>query len=161
MWNRHGIDAVSTGFAVARRTGYTRRHSPQCLSGAAMSKDVIQTSAAPAAIGPYSQAIRVGNVVYTSGQIGLDPATGELAGPDLETQTRRAFANLAAVAAAAGGSLANAVKLTLFLTDLSGFGQVNAIMAELMPQPFPARSTVGVASLPKGAQFEVEAVLVL
>lgn len=126
-----------------------------------MSKDVIQTPAAPAAIGPYSQAIRVGNVVYTSGQIGLDPVTGELAGPDLEPQARRAFANLAAVAAASGGSLANAVKFTLFLTDLSGFAQVNAIMAELVPQPFPARSTVGVASLPKGAQFEVEAVLVL
>lgn len=126
-----------------------------------MSKTVISTARAPAAIGPYSQAIRTGAVVYTSGQIGLDPATGELVPGGLEAQTRQAFANLAAVAAEAGGSLGNAVKFTLFLTDLAHFAKVNAIMAELVPQPFPARSTVGVASLPKGAEFEVEAILVL
>lgn len=126
-----------------------------------MSKEIVSTTAAPAAIGPYSQAVKVGSTVYTSGQIGLDPARGELVGPDFEAQVRQAFANLAAVAQASGGSLADAVKLTLFLTDLGKFAQANAIMAEVVPQPFPARSTVGVASLPKGAQFEVEAVLVI
>lgn len=126
-----------------------------------MNKEIISTSKAPAAIGPYSQAVRTGLVVFTSGQIGLDPATGELVGPDFEAQVRRAFANLAAVAEASGATLGNAVKFTLFLTDLAQFGKVNEIMAERVPQPFPARSTVGVASLPKGAQFEVEAVLVL
>jgi reactive intermediate/imine deaminase len=126
-----------------------------------MSKEIVSTSAAPAAIGPYSQAVKVGSTVYTSGQIGLDPVRGELVGPDFEAQVRQAFANLAAVAQASGGSLADAVKLTLFLTDLGKFALANAIMAEVVPQPFPARSTVGVASLPKGAQFEVEAVLVI
>jgi reactive intermediate/imine deaminase len=96
-----------------------------------------------------------------SGQIGLDPATKELVGADFEAQVRQAFANLAQVAQAAGGSLADAVKFTLFLTDLGQFAKVNTIMAEVLPQPYPARSTIGVASLPKGAQFEVEAVLVL
>lgn len=126
-----------------------------------MTKTILSTERAPAAIGPYSQAVRANGVVYTSGQIGLDPATGELVAGGLEAETRQAFANLAAVAEAAGGTLAHAVKLTLFLTDLSNFAKVNAIMAELVPQPFPARSTVGVASLPKGAQFEVEAILVI
>lgn len=126
-----------------------------------MSKQIVSTTAAPAAIGPYSQAVKVGNTVYTSGQIGLDPVRGELVGPDFEAQVRQAFANLAAVAQASGGSLADAVKLTLFLTDLGKFAQANAIMAEVVPQPFPARSTVGVASLPKGAQFEVEAMLII
>ncbi len=126
-----------------------------------MEKAILSTPLAPAAIGPYSQAVKVGNVIYTSGQIGLDPATGELVGSDIEDQARQAFTNLAAVAKAGGASLANAVKLTLFLTDLNNFSKVNAIMASVMPQPFPARSTVGVASLPKDAQFEVEAVLVL
>jgi reactive intermediate/imine deaminase len=126
-----------------------------------MSKQIVSTTAAPAAIGPYSQAVKVGNTVYTSGQIGLDPVRGELVGPDFEAQVRQAFANLAAVAQASGGSLADAVKLTLFLTDLGKFAQANAIMAEVVPKPFPARSTVGVASLPKGAQFEVEAILVI
>ena len=126
-----------------------------------MEKNIISTDHAPAAIGPYSQAVQSGRVVYTSGQIGLSPTTNELAGPDVATQARQAFSNLSAVAAAAGGSLANAVKLTLFLTDLSHFAEVNSIMAELVPKPYPARSTIGVASLPKGALFEVEAVLVL
>jgi reactive intermediate/imine deaminase len=126
-----------------------------------MNKEIIATADAPAAIGPYSQAVKTGLVVFLSGQIGLDPATKELVGDDFEAQVRQAFRNLAAVAKAAGGSLAHAVKFTLFLTDLSKFGKVNEIMAEVVPQPYPARSTVGVASLPKGAQFEVEAILVL
>jgi reactive intermediate/imine deaminase len=126
-----------------------------------MNKDIVSTPNAPSAIGPYSQAVKTGLVVFTSGQIGLDPKTGELVSQDFEAQTRQSFANLAAVATASGGSLANAVKFTLFLTDLAQFAKVNAIMSEVVPQPYPARSTVGVASLPKGAQFEVEAVLVL
>ena len=126
-----------------------------------MNKDIISTPAAPAAIGPYSQAVKTGLVVFTSGQIGLDPKTGELVSAEFEPQVRQAFGNLAAVAKAAGGSLAHAVKFSLFLTDLSKFATVNQIMSEVVPQPYPARSTVGVASLPKGALFEVEAVLVL
>ncbi|MGA2550962.1 MAG: Rid family detoxifying hydrolase [Burkholderiaceae bacterium] len=126
-----------------------------------MDKTIVSTTQAPKAIGPYSQAVKTGQVVYASGQIGLNPATGELVGPDVQSQARQAFANLAAVAAAAGASLNHAVKLTLFLTDLAHFAEVNAIMAELVPEPFPARSTIGVASLPKGALFEVEAVLVI
>ena len=126
-----------------------------------MDKEIISTPAAPAAIGPYSQAVKTGLVVFTSGQIGLDPRTGELVGPDFEPQVRQAFANLDAVVRAAGGTLGHAVKFTLFLTDLSKFATVNQIMGEVVPKPYPARSTVGVASLPKGALFEVEAVLVL
>lgn len=122
---------------------------------------VISTPNAPAAIGPYSQAIQLGNLVFTSGQIGLNPATGDLVGDSTEAQARQAFANLKAVAEAAGGSLSNVVKFTLFLTDLSEFAQVNAIMQEYVQAPFPARSTVGVASLPKGARFEVEAILAI
>lgn len=126
-----------------------------------MNKQIVSTPKAPGAIGPYSQAVKTGLVVFTSGQIGLSPATGELVSQDFEAQVRQAFANLAAVAEAAGGSLANAVKFTLFLTDLAKFGKVNEIMTEAVGKPYPARSTVGVASLPKGAQFEVEAILVL
>ena len=126
-----------------------------------MHKEIVATSKAPGAIGPYSQAVKTGLVVFTSGQIGLDPKTGELVGQDFEAQVRQSFANLTAVADAAGGSLANAVKFTLFLTDLSQFAKVNEIMTEVVGKPYPARSTVGVASLPKGAQFEVEAILVL
>jgi reactive intermediate/imine deaminase len=126
-----------------------------------MNKEIVSTAQAPAAIGPYSQAVKTGLVVFLSGQLGLDPKTKELVSQDFEAQVRQSFKNLAAVAKASGGSLADAVKLTLFLTDLSRFATVNEIMAEVMPQPYPARSTIGVASLPKGAQFEVEAVLVL
>lgn len=126
-----------------------------------MNKQIVSTPNAPSAIGPYSQAVKTGLVVFTSGQVGLDPRTGELVSQEFEAQARQAFANLAAVAQASGGSLANAVKFTLFLTDLSQFAKVNSIMGEVVPQPYPARSTVGVASLPKGAQFEVEAILVL
>jgi reactive intermediate/imine deaminase len=126
-----------------------------------MNKEIVSTPAAPAAIGPYSQAVKTGLVVFTSGQIGLDPKTGELVSSDFEAQVRQAFANLDAVARASGGSLAHAVKFSLFLTDLGKFATVNQIMGEVVPKPYPARSTVGVASLPKGALFEVEAVLVL
>lgn len=128
-----------------------------------MSKQIIQTEAAPAAVGPYSQAVAVqgGTTVYISGQLGLDPQTGELVSDNFEAQVRQCFANLQAVVAAAGGKLEQLVKLNLFLTDLSKFASVNAIMAEVIPQPYPARSTIGVASLPKNAQFEVEAILVI
>jgi reactive intermediate/imine deaminase len=127
----------------------------------AMNKEIVSTSAAPAAIGPYSQAVKTGLVVFSSGQIGLDPASGELVSGDFEPQVRQAFRNLEAVAHASGATLANAVKFTLFLTDLAQFATVNRIMGEVVPQPYPARSTVGVASLPKGALFEVEAIFVL
>ncbi len=128
-----------------------------------MSKEIIHTDAAPAAVGPYSQAVAVSGskTVYLSGQIGLEPCSGELVSENFDAQVRQAFTNMEAVIKEAGGSLNNIVKLTLFLTDLSRFTAANAIMAELIPQPFPARSTIGVASLPKGAQFEVEAILVL
>ncbi len=128
-----------------------------------MAKEIIHTDAAPAAVGPYSQAVAAtgGRTVYLSGQIGLEPATGELVSENFEGQVRQAFANLKAVIEAAGGSLDSIVKLNLFLTDLSKFGSVNAIMADIIPQPYPARSTIGVASLPKGAQFEVEAIIVV
>lgn len=122
-------------------------------------KQLISTPRAPAAIGPYNQAIKLGNLVFTSGQIGLVPETGELVGPGTAEQARQAFNNLKAVAEQAGGDLGSVVKFTLFLTDLSEFGEVNAIMQEFVPEPYPARSTVGVASLPKGARFEVEAIL--
>lgn len=122
-------------------------------------KEIISTDQAPAAIGPYNQAIKLGNLVFTSGQIGLVPATGELVGDSTEAQARQAFNNLKAVAEKAGADLSKVVKFTLFLTDLSEFGQVNAIMQEFVPEPYPARSTIGVASLPKGARFEVEAIL--
>lgn len=128
-----------------------------------MSKEIIHTDAAPAAVGPYSQAVSVnaGKLVFLSGSIGLEPGTGELVSENFEGQVRQAFANMKSVIEAAGGSLDNVVKLTLFLTDLSKFASANAIMAELIPEPYPARSTIGVASLPKGAQFEVEAILAL
>jgi reactive intermediate/imine deaminase len=125
-----------------------------------MDRQVISTASAPAAIGPYSQAVRAGGVVYLSGQIALDPATGQLVDGGIEAQAHRAFQNLKAVYEAAGGTLDQCVKLTLFLTDLSTFPVVNEIMQQYFAAPFPARSTVGVASLPRGAVFEVEAILV-
>lgn len=124
-----------------------------------MSKKVIATTNAPAAIGPYSQAVRAGNTVYLSGQIGFDPATMQLA-EGLDAQAGRVFGNLAAVAAAAGSSLADAVKLTIYLVDLGHFARVNEIMAQHFKEPYPARATVQVAALPRGALIEVDAVLV-
>ena len=126
-----------------------------------MPRQPIQTERAPAAIGPYSQATRAGNTVYFSGQIPLDPATGEVVEGDVEAQARRAFDNLKAVAEAAGGSMADIVRVGLYLTDLSQFGAVNAVMGEYFAQPYPARSTIEVSALPKGAAFEVDAVMVL
>ncbi|MDO4232151.1 MAG: RidA family protein [Lautropia sp.] len=123
--------------------------------------DVISTPNAPAAIGPYSQAVRAGNIVFLSGQIPLDPKTGELAEGGFEAQVHQAFRNLKAVVEAAGGRLDQVVRLGLFLTDLSQFGTVNTIMAEYFQAPYPARATVEVAGLPKGATFEVEATVVL
>ena len=125
----------------------------------------IHTDQAPAAIGPYSQAVSAnfafkGTVVFCSGQIGLDPATGNLR-DGFEAQVDQALANMQAVIKAAGGDLSGIVKLTLFLTDLGNFGVVNAKLEALLPKPYPARSTVGVASLPKGAQFEIEAIVVV
>lgn len=128
-----------------------------------MPKRIIHTKSAPAAVGPYSQAVAapVGTTIYLSGQIGLVPATGEMVSDHFEDQVRQSFANMSAVVEAAGGRLDQIVKLTLFLTDLGQFAIANGIMAELLPEPFPARSTIGVASLPKGAQFEVDAILVI
>ena len=125
-----------------------------------MRKEVIHTGGAPAAIGPYSQAIRAGNTVYLSGQLGLDPATGNLR-DGVEAQARQVLDNLQAVAAAAGGSLDDIVKLTLLLTDLGDFAKVNEIMAARFKEPYPARATYQVAALPKAGRIEVEAVLVL
>lgn len=126
-----------------------------------MSKSIISSAGAPAAIGPYSQAVKVGNTVYLSGQIALDPVSGQLVEGGFEAQVHRAFQNMKAVTEAAGGSLADVVKLTLFLTDLAHFPKANEIMQTYFAQPYPARSTVGVASLPRGALFEAEAVMVL
>lgn len=126
-----------------------------------MSKTVVSTPDAPAAIGPYSQAVQVGKTVYLSGQIPLEPATGELVAGDIVAQATQSFTNLKAVAEAAGGSLAHCVKLTLFLTDLSEFAAVNEVMTQFIQEPYPARSTIQVAALPKGARFEVEAVMQL
>jgi reactive intermediate/imine deaminase len=121
----------------------------------------ISTPAAPGAIGTYSQAVRAGNTVYLSGQIPLDPRTMELVTGDVETQVRRVFDNLQAVARAAGGELGAAVKVNVYLTDLAHFQTVNKVMAEYFAEPYPARAAVGVASLPRGAAVEVDAVLVL
>jgi reactive intermediate/imine deaminase len=124
-----------------------------------MSRHSIQTDRAPQAIGTYSQAVRAGDTVYLSGQVPFDPATMQLVAGDIEVQTRRVFENLKAVAEAAGGSLGHAVKLTIFLTDLANFARVNEVMATYFARPYPARSTIGVASLPRGAQIEIECVL--
>lgn len=122
-------------------------------------RTIIQTDQAPKAIGTYSQAVRCGNTVYVSGQIPLDPATGNLVSGDIDAEIRRSFDNLAAIAAAAGGSLADVVKLSVFLTDLVHFPRVNEIMATYFKQPYPARAAVGVAALPKGARVEMECIL--
>ena len=124
-----------------------------------MSRQIISTPDAPAAIGPYSQAVKVGNTVYMSGQIPLDPATMQLVSGDIDAEISRVFDNLAAVAKAAGGSLNDAVKVTVFLTDLGHFARVNEIMATYFQQPYPARAAVGVAALPRGARVEIESIL--
>jgi len=121
-------------------------------------KTPIQTRDAPEAIGAYSQAVRAGDVVYLSGQIGFDPASMQLA-DGIEAQIHRVFANLAAVAEAAGLGLGDAVRMTVYLTDLAHFAKVNEIMAQYVPQPYPARAAVGVAGLPRGALVEIDAIL--
>ena len=126
-----------------------------------MSRTIIHTVNAPAAIGTYSQAVRVGNTVYVSGQIPLDPATGTLVSGDIDAEIRRVFDNLRAIAEAAGGSLASVVKLSVFLTDLAHFPRVNEIMATCFQQPYPARAAIGVAALPRGARVEMECILSL
>lgn len=126
-----------------------------------MGKQIIHTDNAPAAIGAYSQAVRAGNTVYLSGQIPLDPQSGTLVSEDFSGQARQVFCNLQAVIEAAGGSFADVVKINAYLTDLGDFAEFNRIMAEFVPQPYPARAAVGVAALPKGAKVEAEAVLVL
>lgn len=126
-----------------------------------MNRDVIHTDSAPKAIGPYSQAIRVGDFVFTAGQIALDPATGELAGATIEEQTRRALTNLMAVLEAAGSGLGKVVKTTVFLANLADFAKMNAVYGEFFPGNPPARTTVQVAALPRGALVEIECVAIL
>lgn len=126
-----------------------------------MSTTTITTDQAPAAIGPYSQAVRAGNTVYLSGQIPLDPASGVLVSGDIATQTRRVFDNVQAVCHAAGGSVADIVRVGIYVTDLAHFATVNAVMAEYFAQPYPARSTIEVSALPKGAEVEVDAIMAL
>ena len=126
-----------------------------------MPKDIIATDAAPRAIGTYSQAVRSGNTVYLSGQIPLVPASMELVGGDIRAQIVQVFDNLRAVARAAGGDLPDIVKLNVFLIDLTHFPLVNEIMAQYFKAPYPARAAIGVAALPKGAQVEMDAIMVL
>ena len=123
-------------------------------------KRYIHTEAAPAAIGTYSQAVRTGHTVYLSGQIPLDPSTMELIGGDIDAQIRQVFDNLSAVAGAAGGSLFDVVKLTVYLVDIGDFPRVNEIMSEYFEKPYPARAVVGVSALPKAALVEMDAILV-
>jgi len=125
-----------------------------------MQKTIIATADAPQAIGTYSQAVKAGDTVYLSGQIGLDPATMQLV-EGIEAQIHRVFANLRAVSQASGGSLADVVKLNVFLTDLANFAKVNEIMAQYFVQPYPARAAVGVKELPRGALVEADAVMVI
>jgi reactive intermediate/imine deaminase len=124
-------------------------------------RTIIHTDAAPKAIGTYSQAVRAGDTVWISGQIPLDPATMQMVSGDIDAEIRRCFDNLAAIIKAAGGTFANAVKVTVFLTDLGHFARVNEIMATYFAEPYPARAAVGVAALPRGARVEVECVLSL
>jgi reactive intermediate/imine deaminase len=123
-------------------------------------KTIIETDAAPAAIGPYSQAVRAGATVYLSGQIPLDPSTQQVVGDAFELQAKQVFDNLDAVARAAGGTLADIVKLTVYLTDLGRFAEVNEIMSGYFDAPYPARAAIGVAALPRGVQIEIDAILV-
>jgi reactive intermediate/imine deaminase len=126
-----------------------------------MSKQIISTPNAPAAIGTYSQAVRAGNTLWVSGQIPLDPKTKELVAGDMEAQVRRVFDNLQAIVAAAGTSFDHVVKATVYLTDLAHFALVNKVMADYFREPYPARAAVGVAALPRGAQIEVECIVAL
>lgn len=124
-------------------------------------RSTITTDKAPAAIGPYSQAVAVDNTVYLSGQIPLNAATGETVSEDFEGQARQVFENLGAVAEAAGGSFAEMVKLTVYLIDLGRFGELNEIMVDYFSEPYPARAAIQVAALPRGVQIEIDAIMVL
>ena len=126
-----------------------------------MPRKVITTDHAPQAIGTYSQAIRVGNTVYLSGQIPLDPQSGQVVSDQIEQQVRQVFSNLSAVATAAGGTLADIVKLNVYLTDLANFPVVNSVMAELFKPPYPARAAIGISSLPRGVGVEIDGILCL
>lgn len=126
-----------------------------------MAKQIISTPDAPAAIGTYSQAVRVGNTIWVSGQIPLHPATKELVSAEIEPQVRQTFANLRSIVTAAGARMEDVVKVTIFLIDLAHFALVNKVMAEYFPEPYPARAAVGVAALPRGAQVEVECIIAL
>ncbi len=126
-----------------------------------MNRKIVNTESAPRAIGPYSQAVHCNNTVYLSGQIPLDPVSGELVGGSIDAQTRRVFENLKMVCEAAGGSLGQIVRVGIYLTDLASFSAVNAVMAEVFTEPYPARSTIGVAALPRGAEVEVDAIMVV
>jgi reactive intermediate/imine deaminase len=126
-----------------------------------MTREIIRTEAAPAAIGTYSQGVRVGDTVYLSGQIPLQPTTMELVEGDIEVQIRQVLENLAAVAGAAGGTMKDVAKLNVFLVDLSHFPLVNQVMSEYFSEPYPARAAIGVAALPKGAEVEMDAILYL
>ena len=125
-----------------------------------MSRKIIHTDRAPKAIGPYSQAVAAGGLVFLSGQVGLDPKSGEIVAGGLEAEARRAFSNLAAVAEAAGASLAAAVRVTIYLTDLAQFAVANRIMQEFFSEPYPSRVTIGAAALPRGAAIEVDCIVV-
>ena len=126
-----------------------------------MARLSIYTDRAPKAIGPYSQAVRAGNMVFLSGQIPLDPKTGELVSGDIGLEARRVFDNLKAVAETAGDGLKDVVRVTIYLTDLGNFTKVNEVMAEYFHEPYPARATIGVAALPKGARVEIDAIMVV
>lgn len=126
-----------------------------------MNRSIIHSDRAPKAIGPYSQAVRAGNTLYLSGQTPLDPASGELVAGDIGAQARQVFENLAAVLAAAGASFADVVRVGIYLTDLGYFAAVNEVMKQYFSEPYPARSTIGVAALPRGAQVEIDLVAVL
>lgn len=126
-----------------------------------MNRTAVSTNAAPAAIGPYSQALKAGNTCYLSGQIALDPATQQLVAGGIDAEIVQVFENLKAVATACGGSLGDVVKVTIYLIDLSNFARVNETMARYFAQPYPARAAIGVASLPRGAQIEADAVLII
>ncbi|MDE2234918.1 MAG: RidA family protein [Gammaproteobacteria bacterium] len=126
-----------------------------------MSRTAIHTDLAPKAIGPYSQAIRAGNTVYLSGQIGLDPNTGQLVAGGIQAEARRVFENLKAVAETAGQGLAQVVRLTVYLVDLNDFAKLNEIMSDYFQAPYPARATIGVAALPRNARVEVDAVMMV
>jgi reactive intermediate/imine deaminase len=143
---------------------YTNREPPitnRSPPEPSVTRTPISTADAPQAIGTYSQAVRAGGTVYLSGQIPLDPKTGEIVAGDMEAQVRRVFDNLRAVAIASGGDLSHVVKVNVFLTDLAHFALVNRVMAEYFQQPYPARAAVGVASLPRGAAVEMDAILAL